>query len=451
MFGARKTTTKTAGHRPLLAGLPLAAMTCRADDLVVDYVNPASNTQLAAIQHLLPCRIDTLVGQTIDVFHKFPERARGVLKSRERLPHQADIRLGDEILELRVSMIEGSDDDGVDRFLLLWRVVTAERERDGTVDRLLAMLDGMALNVMLVDKDDLTITYANRASVRTLEPLAHLLPCRPSELVGKNLDIFHRHPERARAVLKDPKNLPHSAVIHLGNERLRLDISAIHDRSGNYIGPMLNWSVVTGQERLRDELDSMLTQTRERSLSVATGAEELAATAQEIGVQSQRTTELANTMADRVTASVERIGDLAKASEEIGKAATLINGIADQTNLLALNATIEAARAGEAGRGFAVVAQEVKSLAGETGRATGEISHQIEAITQCTNAVIEAIRAIEASTGDLATMTTTVAAAVEEQTAATRDVSQNITAVSTAADDVKRLNAEVLGGAKKTG
>jgi methyl-accepting chemotaxis protein len=159
--------------------------------------------------------------------------------------------------------------------------------------------------------------------------------------------------------------------------------------------------------------------------AVAGAAEELAAALAETGRQ---VTQAANVVRDadaKTGRSVAEIDGLAAASERIGQVINLIQAIAEQTNLLALNATIEAARAGDAGRGFAVVAQEVKTLAGQTAKATNEIAEQIAAIQSSTKSAVEAVREIGASMRGINQVTAAIASAVEEQGVATKEISAN--------------------------
>jgi len=159
--------------------------------------------------------------------------------------------------------------------------------------------------------------------------------------------------------------------------------------------------------------------------AVAGAAEELAAALVETGRQ---VTQAANVVKDadvKTERSVTEIDGLAAASERIGQVINLIQAIAEQTNLLALNATIEAARAGDAGRGFAVVAQEVKTLAGQTAKATNEIAEQIAAIQGSTKSAVAAVREIGTSMRGINEVTSAIASAVEEQGVATKEISQN--------------------------
>ena len=171
--------------------------------------------------------------------------------------------------------------------------------------------------------------------------------------------------------------------------------------------------------------------------SVAAASEELAASIAEIGRRSEESARGANAamqQADQVAGKVE---DLRLAADQIGTVVQLINSIAGQTNLLALNATIEAARAGEAGKGFAVVAGEVKALANQTARATQDITQQVAAIQGATAGAADGIQEIGGTIKSLSEVVVGIAAAVEEQAAATREIAANIERVSMTSHNAK--------------
>jgi methyl-accepting chemotaxis protein len=179
--------------------------------------------------------------------------------------------------------------------------------------------------------------------------------------------------------------------------------------------------------------------------TVASAAEQLAASINEISRRINETTAVSATALSKAQQTDVVISTLATASQKVGEVVTLISSIASRTNLLALNATIEAARAGDAGKGFAVVASEVKALATQTARATEEITQQIEQIQDMTHDAVAGVRAVSSVIQEMNGLATGVAAAVEEQGAATAEIARNAQEISTAA---ARISGSITGVAE---
>ena len=185
--------------------------------------------------------------------------------------------------------------------------------------------------------------------------------------------------------------------------------------------------------------------------SAATASDELSGSISEIARRVQDSSAIAAEAVRQAASTDQRIAELSEAGNRIGDVVKLITSIAAQTNLLALNATIESARAGEAGRGFAVVAQEVKNLAGQTAKATEEISSQIASMQLATQESVGAIKAIGQTIERINEIATAISAAVEEQHAATQNIAQSVRAAASGTTDVAANTRNAAQGASETG
>ncbi|MBR1179902.1 HAMP domain-containing protein [Bradyrhizobium sp. KB893862 SZCCT0404] len=214
-------------------------------------------------------------------------------------------------------------------------------------------------------------------------------------------------------------------------------------------------STLTSTAERGQELTTMVAAASEEAStnvqSVASATEELSSSITEISRQVQESARVASEAVGQARTTTERVSELSKAATRIGDVVELINTIAGQTNLLALNATIEAARAGEAGKGFAVVASEVKALAEQTAKATGEIGQQIASIQTATEHSVGAIKDISHTIEKLSEISSTIAAAVEEQGAATQEISRNVQQAAEGTHQVSSNITDVQRGASETG
>jgi len=244
--------------------------------------------------------------------------------------------------------------------------------------------------------------------------------------------------------------------------RVRQTLDQLGEASGRMRTTSNSLSSVSRQTNARVEVAEKASGDASSSVdSVAAASEELSASINDISQQAAHAAGIASRAVNQARETDGTVQGLAKSAGRIGEVVGLINSIAAQTNLLALNATIEAARAGEAGRGFAVVASEVKSLASQTAKATEDISDQIADIQKVANEAIDAIKTIGGIIGEVNEVATSIAAAVQQQGAATqeitrstqaaaqgtRNVSENISGVkadadsaAVAADDVKQAS-----------
>jgi len=355
------------------------------------------------------------------------------------------------------------------------------------LDRLLtARIDGLKWRLWLMLGIALAVTAAALGmalyiSRQISKPLIDMKTAM-TELAAGNYDIMIPHSGRKDEIgeisatlvsLKD--SLAHAALIEANQREQELAVQherkaamqRVADEFERAVGEIVeavssasaeleaSASMLTETAETTQDMAFKVTSASEQSSSnvqtVASATEELTSSVSEIARRVEESTSIANEAVKQAAVTDARIAELSKAGGRIGDVVKLITAIAEQTNLLALNATIEAARAGDAGRGFAVVASEVKALAGQTSKATEEISSQIAAMQAATQDSVTAIKEIGGTIGKISEIATSIASAVEEQGAATQEISRGIQQAASGASEVAANISSVNRGASETG
>ncbi|NOH78139.1 PAS domain-containing protein [Vibrio sp. RE86] len=202
-----------------------------------------------------------LIGRCIDEFHRNPAHQRQMLADPSNLPYSTDITIQDLKIELNVAAIHDAKGEYIGN-TLEWRDVTEERAKEEEIGRLASAVSGMTTNLMMANKDGI-ITYLN-PSLSTLlrsreSDLQKALPgFDASNLVGKNIDVFHKNPGHQRNIISNPDSLPFSSNIAVGGLEFNLTCIAMRDGAGNYIGPALQWIDITEQQDGQRQVEDLI-------------------------------------------------------------------------------------------------------------------------------------------------------------------------------------------------
>ncbi|MBI3351472.1 MAG: methyl-accepting chemotaxis protein [Nitrospirae bacterium] len=236
-------------------------------DLVLTYANNTAVRKLteleSEIRQALPgFSVANVIGSSIDAYHKMPERQRRILSDPNNMPHKADIKIGPLTLNLLVNAIMSEKGEYIGN-IVEWEDVTEKRKMEVEMARLKTSLDNTRTNVLVCDRN-YTLVYANNASVTALTKLESeirkVLPhFSVANVIGANMDSFHKNPSHQRRLLDDPKNLPYRSEIKVGILTLDLNASAIMSSTGEYLGNIVEWMDITDQKKAQGEVEKLIT------------------------------------------------------------------------------------------------------------------------------------------------------------------------------------------------
>lgn len=369
-------------------------------DLEITYVNPASLNTLRTLAEYLPCKPEEVLGSSIDIFHENPAEQRRILSKPQNLPVRTNIQIGDQTADLLVSATYDQDGTYLGP-MVTWEVITEKQRLERAAAEKTAIVENAPINILLADLDGI-ITYMNPASVSTLKSIEHILPTPVSNIVGSSYDIFHKNPAHQRRLLADPGNLPVETQIELEGEYLNLQASAIYDASGNYVGPMVAWSLVTDQVKAKEAEEARAEQERheqatlranvERILNVVQGASE-GDLSQRIDLETDDAIgQLANGI-DRMIADLrDIISQVVDSGMQFAEGASVI---AENSQHLAQGAQTQSASVEEMSASIEELTRSIESVKDNAGEANRVARSTSQMAQEGGNAVQKSIEAME--------------------------------------------------------
>ena len=438
---------------------------------------------------------EKIVGMCIDTFHKNPAHQRNMLADPSRLPHRAQISVGKLRFALHVQATYDAKGDYVGN-VVEWSDVTDQHAKELQNAEYRSMFDAINKVRAIIEFNlDGTVMTANQ---NFLNVMGYTL----DEIRGKHHRTFVEESYRQSAEYREFWAKLQRGEFDAGEYKrigkggkevwLQANYSPVMGLDGKPFKVVKYATDITETVNLRNHMADVLTGVVKQSEDLNSAAGQLSAVSQEMTVNAEETAAQSNTVsaaAEEVSANVQTVAagteemsasireiarnaadaakvareavtlanttntimtKLGESSSEVGNVIKVITSIAQQTKLLALNATIEAARAGEAGKGFAVVANEVKELAKETAKATEDISKRIEAIQGDTRGAVSAIGQISSTINQINDIQTTIASAVEEQTATTNEMTRNVAEGAKGTGEIARNISGVAKAAQDT-
>jgi methyl-accepting chemotaxis protein len=390
------------GLRSCLDNLQMNVFVADKDFNLIFMNAMARNTLIAVeseIQKTFGLQVDGLLGGSIHRFHKDPRAVEAVLRNRSSMPHEAELEFGSVILR---STINGIWDDlgQTQGYIVNWVEARELKMFEAEQARMTSMMENAPFNILFADKD-LILQYANPASVKTLKTLEQYLPVPVDKMVGQNIDVFHKNPQHQRNLLGDPRNMPHKAQIQLGPEVLELDVCAIYDQDKNYMGAMVNWSVITEALKMKRENEEMVRLEKERTetldhkvnqiLEVVNAAAQ-GDISQQLNVMGDDPAgQVGQALADFIADLRVNIGSFGKSGSELNLASNELVSISQQ---LSANAEETSAQAGVVSAASEEVSTNVQVVATGTEEMTASIKEISQSASQAAQIADSAVRIV---------------------------------------------------------